>query len=365
MDMSFRKEGEIDRTSRDDDDMEMECDDDPRLGNGELPSPDSSRGVLDNSLHRQFSDPVTEDREIDYYELFCAQAGRRRRLSSSRDYGGSLPCMAPNDQKLPMLITSGPQSPNNEEYSFGGHLTVPCGNTYMRRTHSDCGADAFSQFTVPIPEKRKTSKAKSIWYSIKSIVDSCDLSPKCLSPPISPPFERFGHLESENTLCSSTPHISSSSMMRKRNQGIGHVTTTVTLDLSEDMRPRAKSFPGKNHLKRPDKLKLEPGFQSGLGQDDWQRIRHFVITPKGIINCGDSFRSKSCSSSLKSLASNGSGTGSLGSACSVTSHDPQQTNYRVLILGAAGVGKTTLSQQFLTSECLVEKESLYGTYPDI
>ena len=84
-----------------------------------------------------------------------------------------------------------------------------------------------------------------------------------------------------------------------------------------------------------------------------------MITPKGIVNCGDSFRNRSCNSSQHSLVSYNSDMcvdvfhGSTGSLCS-----QGPAKYRVGLLGAPAVGKTTLAQQFLTSECIVEKDSI-------
>lgn len=92
----------------------------------------------------------------------------------------------------------------------------------------------------------------------------------------------------------------------------------------------------------------------------------------GIVNCGDSFRRST--SSLRSMGSWGSGShgsednygpflglpqtsignsGSFDGGAAVPLH-------RVVILGGPGVGKTTLAQQFVTSECLVNVESVGG-----
>ncbi|KAK2146597.1 hypothetical protein LSH36_595g02016 [Paralvinella palmiformis] len=310
-------------------------------GNVDSAGEQPSETTGDCDLPRQRLDSSDDDREIDYFELFCAQAGWTRRLSSSRDYGGSLPCIPPRDVEQSTILDGSGQLHHIDAplYSDEGYLTVPAGNLCMRRTHSDCGAEGFSEFTLSCPSKERTSKAKRIWSSIKSLVDSCEGSPHCLSPPTSPPFEQFGHLDYErHSRCSSAPHSRSSSVKKKRKSRLSHVSPTVTLDLISDIRPRSSgtgTSPNRTRISRPDDLRLDRNYRAELDPDDWQRVRHFVITPKGIVNCGDSFRAKSLSSSVRSLCSLGGG--SQGSVCSVASHDVQPPIYKVLIIGATGV----------------------------
>ena len=127
-------------------------------------------------------------------------------------------------------------------------------------------------------------------------------------------------------------------------------------------------MPTRGSLKRPNRLPVKDRSKTPDPSDpeDCQRVRHFITTPRGIVNCGDSFRSMS-TTSVRSLGSSEGGKDSLGSASSLihqgstgADRPAEPPLYRVLILGAPGVGKTTLTQQFLTSECIVEKESLNG-----
>ncbi|KAG8198949.1 hypothetical protein JTE90_015153 [Oedothorax gibbosus] len=120
---------------------------------------------------------------------------------------------------------------------------------------------------------------------------------------------------------------------------------------------------------------------------DFMRLRNFAITNKGLVNRGDSFRSKS--RSAHSVASMG-GSGQLPLSAGLPKDDsaidypsasagasysqgdvasalvvettalaagastpitiPRNTRYKVLVLGAPDVGKTALTNQFMTSE---------------
>lgn len=88
------------------------------------------------------------------------------------------------------------------------------------------------------------------------------------------------------------------------------------------------------------------------------------MTSKGIVNLGDFVRARS-----PSVTSDESSSGveqdfreRLPSVESTISVLPSPTRYKVLLLGAEGVGKTSLIAQFTTSECLTtvatDQESL-------
>lgn len=137
----------------------------------------------------------------------------------------------------------------------------------------------------------------------------------------------------------------------------------LSLDIKVAQRPRTNSLPSCPvylPLPPPDWMPKESGLC---------RVRSFKTTSKGIVNRGDSFKRSS-----NSLASNGS-VGSIdkdagvvtivtpasgprrSSTNSVESGPPQSvcssvspSNYRVLMMGAPGVGKTALTRQFMTSE---------------
>lgn len=88
----------------------------------------------------------------------------------------------------------------------------------------------------------------------------------------------------------------------------------------------------------------------------YKRLRNFSITPKGVINRGDSFRSKSYSSHSVS---------SCGSQPSVPDPSVESSDipacstvrYRILVLGCPGVGKSALTTQFTTSEYICAYDS--------
>ncbi|XP_045455808.1 uncharacterized protein LOC123665565 [Melitaea cinxia] len=95
-------------------------------------------------------------------------------------------------------------------------------------------------------------------------------------------------------------------------------------------------------------------------EEEYYRLRHFSITGKGVINRGDSLRSRR-SRSNTSVASSASSTEAVTRAsapCSLASSriiwdsSAGLSTYRVLVLGAPGVGKSSLVGQFMTSEYL-------------
>lgn len=104
-------------------------------------------------------------------------------------------------------------------------------------------------------------------------------------------------------------------------------------------------------------------------EEEYYRLRHFSITGKGVVNRGDSLKSRR-SRSNTSVASSNSSTEHLPGAvqavggtrtsapCSLASSresstsNPGPTPYRVLMLGAPAVGKSSLVSQFMTSEYL-------------
>nr|XP_034174616.1 uncharacterized protein LOC117601659 [Osmia lignaria] len=124
----------------------------------------------------------------------------------------------------------------------------------------------------------------------------------------------------------------------------------LELPVPDHIRPRVHSLPEKAYNPRAG--------------DDLYRLRAFSITPKGVVNRGDSIisrRSRSNTSVNSSRNSNVSGERSPfeGSCCSgqgvgadSTESDDMEgiSKYRVVLLGDSGVGKTALVSQFMTSE---------------
>ncbi|KAG6443681.1 hypothetical protein O3G_MSEX002961 [Manduca sexta] len=92
-------------------------------------------------------------------------------------------------------------------------------------------------------------------------------------------------------------------------------------------------------------------------EEEYYRLRHFSITGKGVVNRGDSLRSRR-SRSNTSVASSASSTEAANRAsapCSLASSRDSSaglSSYRVLVLGGPGVGKSSLVGQFMTSEYL-------------
>ena len=122
----------------------------------------------------------------------------------------------------------------------------------------------------------------------------------------------------------------------------------------EDMRPRTCSMPTRNTMKKPGSLSHHT---LHLEVDtDIYTLRSFSTTAKGVVvNRGDSLRSKStnsvyssgsefCPLSPSSRTSSSISHDSFGGSCT--------GSFKVAVLGSSGVGKTAITQQFMTSEYL-------------
>lgn len=127
----------------------------------------------------------------------------------------------------------------------------------------------------------------------------------------------------------------------------------------EHMRPRTFSMPSRYTLRKPLALQRYRGHVFGNGNDeDTYVVRSFEVTSKGIIKSrSDSLRSRStasvssegdpCPFSQSSVFS-GSSQESLNN-CQTS----ENTRYcTIKVFGIGGVGKTALTQQFMTSEYL-------------
>ncbi|KAG5678374.1 hypothetical protein PVAND_008056 [Polypedilum vanderplanki] len=139
-------------------------------------------------------------------------------------------------------------------------------------------------------------------------------------------------------------------------------------------RSQSVKTPGSRASGRPNQLCL-PQQRSRVAsmpntgeEEEYYRLRHFSITGKGIVNRGDSLKSRR-SRSNNSVASSNSSTEHLTTAAnhgdsasartslassreSSTSAQGSQLPYRVLMLGGEKVGKTSIVSQFMTSEYL-------------
>lgn len=122
----------------------------------------------------------------------------------------------------------------------------------------------------------------------------------------------------------------------------------------DDMRPRTCSMPTRNTIKRPTFLG-----RNTLHLDvdnEIYTLRSFSTTSKGVVvNRGDSLRSRS----TNSVYSSGSELFPLSPSSRTSSSLSRESLgagsdavFRVAVLGSAGVGKTAITQQFMTSEYL-------------
>nr|KAG5707529.1 hypothetical protein BaRGS_012033 [Batillaria attramentaria] len=99
-----------------------------------------------------------------------------------------------------------------------------------------------------------------------------------------------------------------------------------------------------------------------------RRVRSFKTTSKGVVvNRGDSFKKKS-THSLMSTGSTVTDADSRARGNSGNNNSPLATGpaapayFRVNMMGAAGVGKTSLAQQFLTSEYIGHDDSVLSVH---
>ena len=86
---------------------------------------------------------------------------------------------------------------------------------------------------------------------------------------------------------------------------------------------------------------------------DIYRVRTFSTSSKGIINRGDSFKRRAGSQqgSLHDInKTRNSSVNSVGSSLASGDSNLEPCCYNVLLMGPNGVGKTSLIQQFRTSE---------------
>ncbi|XP_055838703.1 bromodomain-containing protein DDB_G0270170 isoform X2 [Episyrphus balteatus] len=164
------------------------------------------------------------------------------------------------------------------------------------------------------------------------------------------------------------------------------VTNTLTFEELRDFemrygsphhsRSQSVKTPGSRASGRPNQLCL-PQQRSRVAsmpntgvEEEYYRLRHFSITGKGVVNRGDSLKSRR-SRSNNSVASSNSSTEHLtatqipapssartSATCSLASSRESSTSnpgsgpYRVLMLGGSAVGKSSLVSQFMTSEYL-------------
>lgn len=193
----------------------------------------------------------------------------------------------------------------------------------------------------------------------RSITDGCPdgVSPAYINEPtLRAPSPRLG------TKCHSAPHSRSSSWKKMRRP---RSSRDVTDDLDYfNGRDRSGSTPNDDDtvMATLEKLRIAQ-------QEDLCVVRTFEISSKGLVNRGDSFKRRSDASIASSCNSSGAAPSCADEtpllnkpANSTNSTDNKNTAaiFRVAVIGASGVGKTSLLQQFMTSEYMGGVEISFG-----
>ncbi|EDW60540.1 uncharacterized protein Rgk2 isoform X2 [Drosophila virilis] len=166
--------------------------------------------------------------------------------------------------------------------------------------------------------------------------------------------------ESMKSACSNASIFSNDDIgplaFQSSNRGRQRRTSNfLELPVPDHVRPRVCSLPERPYNPR--------------ASDDLYRLRHFSISKGNVVNCGDSIisrrsRSNTSVNSTNSRASErspfegsccGAGYANVDSLPaspdeSENMEPPPPARYRVVMLGDAGVGKTALVNQFMTSE---------------
>ena len=166
-----------------------------------------------------------------------------------------------------------------------------------------------------------------------------------------------------------SPHVTPRSSPRVSPRGSPAGGSPVHRTSLEDAQACARDL-----LKPPGMFPLPMGKTVDDLRQTVYRRRSFCITSKGIINEGDFFVDKLAKTVIDASSigsdldlelgmdrSRASSFNSQGSALwSGASSDTQC--HRVLVLGAAGVGKTSLTQQFCTSEYMGAQNTSFGKF---
>ncbi|KMZ08097.1 uncharacterized protein LOC6725049 isoform X5 [Drosophila simulans] len=126
--------------------------------------------------------------------------------------------------------------------------------------------------------------------------------------------------------------------------------------MTERQRLRTSSMPAESRRPRLAEMRRS-AIHAGDPDMTYYRLRSFSITSHGICNLGDSLRSRR-SRSINSVTSTGTSNSGVdrhnsnasGASGEVIDGDPNVPAYKIAMLGASGVGKTTLTYQFTTSD---------------
>uniref|UniRef100_A0A8D9E1S8 GTP-binding protein REM 1 n=1 Tax=Cacopsylla melanoneura TaxID=428564 RepID=A0A8D9E1S8_9HEMI len=173
---------------------------------------------------------------------------------------------------------------------------------------------------------------------------------------VSPPSHQSPVQGGKKKVGGSSPRRTGSKRERKSVAGGGGVRNRTA---SMPVAPRIRPMLGKISSKRAGEVNEELSGDIEEGEQiEYYRLRSFSITPHGICSLGDSFRSRRSKSntSVNSTTSSNSGTIGSGSQISLVEESNITPTYKVGMLGASGVGKTSLITKFSTSEktCLYD-----------
>ncbi len=187
-------------------------------------------------------------------------------------------------------------------------------------------------------------------------------SPK-VSPTTSP---RGSPHNTPRTSPHASPRVSPRSSPRVSPRGSPHISPIMTPD-------HLNSDKAITHLLPPATFPLPPGTSYDDLRQTVYRRRSFCITSKGLINEGDYFVDK-LTNTVIDASSVGSDLDLKVSRSRASSYNSQSSAvwsgassdtmcHKVLVLGGAGVGKTSLTQQFCTSEYMGAQNTSFGKYP--
>ncbi|XP_051166119.1 rhoGEF domain-containing protein gxcI-like isoform X2 [Leptopilina boulardi] len=130
--------------------------------------------------------------------------------------------------------------------------------------------------------------------------------------------------------------------------------------------PGSRASGRPNYLCLPQQRSRVASMPNTGVEEEYYRLRHFSITGKGVVNRGDSLKSRrsrsnnsvaSSNSSTEHLTASYPGSARNSAANSLASSRESSASqgpapFRVLMLGASAVGKSSLVSQFMTSEYL-------------
>ncbi|CAG9570698.1 unnamed protein product [Danaus chrysippus] len=268
-------------------------------------------------------------------------------------------------------------SPNRTRKLFSSTSTVSSPRMVTSpsiiSSHTDDSTDAMpgtpSAIVNDADDEATETSSRICRKSTSDLTDLTDDTPQTRSTSISRPCSpmrrgsmkgglaylasRRGSRESTISNCDSVEDIGPLNFQNTMRGRQRRTSNFLELPVVEHSRPRVCSLPEKPYNPRLS--------------DDLYRLRTFSITNKGgVVNCGDSIcnrrsRSNTSVNSTNSRASDRSPFD--GSCCSgyrpvdsASLDTPDEDDldpipkYRVVLLGDAGVGKTALVSQFMTSE---------------